>query len=283
MKTILLPVSSSVATGFAQQQSLVLARRFMSHIQALYVRPLPPIVAGEGITVPGDYTTRVSEESLQLAQEAERNFSAAMEAAGAHAASRVNERKDVISFGWTTVEGIESQVVSDTGRSFDVVVIDRNRQPSEADWRAAAEAALFESGRPVLLAGNQPMDTIGEHVLIAWNGSTESARAIALAMPLLVTAKQVDIVSVEGAMVSGPSDAAIQAALDRHGIEAKTHQLSAAGGEAAGQAIVAQAQSIGADLIVKGAFTQSRLRQLIFGGATSHLLNESPLPVLFAH
>jgi nucleotide-binding universal stress UspA family protein len=144
------------------------------------------------------------------------------------------------------------------------------------------EGALFDSGRPVLVTPPGRHAAIGKKVVIAWNGSTETARAISMAMPFIMGAEAVEVISIEGAMVQGPSSADLAAALRRHGL-AVTSRHCEAGGKSTGQAMVDEATKFGADMIVKGAYTQSRLRQMIFGGLTRHLILSSTIPVLFAH
>jgi nucleotide-binding universal stress UspA family protein len=144
------------------------------------------------------------------------------------------------------------------------------------------ETALFDSGRPVLVVPPAFTGMVGKRILFAWNGSTESARAISLAMPVIGGAETIEVLSVEGAMVPGPSAAEIAESLRSHGLNV-TSQHVKPGNRSAGQTIVDRAVSLGSDLIVKGAYTQSRLRQMIFGGVTRHLILNSPLPVLFSY
>src|SRR3954454_8305254 len=150
--------------------------------------------------------------------------------------------------------------------------------------RATEEAALFDSGRPVLLVPPSAPDaaTLGETIVVSWNGSSETARAVSFAMPFLVRARQVVVLTVKGATIEGPSGAEIAATLRLHGVTASalTHEDDR---RSPGAAILAQARDLGADLLVKGAYTQSRIRQLIFGGATRHILEHTDLPVLMAH
>jgi nucleotide-binding universal stress UspA family protein len=147
---------------------------------------------------------------------------------------------------------------------------------------SALEAALFESGRPVLIAPPTPPDKLGDVVVVAWNGSTETARTIALAMPFLAQAETVLVLSVEDGMVPGPSGGEVAHGLMRNGIAAKTQQIRA-GDRPVGAAILDHCREVGADLLLKGAYTHSRLRQMIFGGATSHILGAAELPVIMAH
>jgi len=146
-----------------------------------------------------------------------------------------------------------------------------------------SESGLFESGRPILLSPPSPPRQIATNVLIAWNCSTEQARAIALAMPLLQKADRVTVLTVTGGTaVPGPSAEQLIRYLQRNGIVAEPMRVEL-DGRSTGKAILATAQSLGCDLLIKGAYTQSRLRQMIFGGATQHVLANAALPVLLAN
>ena len=140
---------------------------------------------------------------------------------------------------------------------------------------------MFDSGRPVLIAPPASPRSLGRNVLIAWNRSTEQARTTAFAMPLLRGAEKVTICTVEGGTVAGPSGEQLARSLQINGIAAETMTLRPA--RNAGEVILAKAEELGCDLVVKGAYTQSRLRQMIFGGATRHILAKATVPVLMAH
>jgi nucleotide-binding universal stress UspA family protein len=146
----------------------------------------------------------------------------------------------------------------------------------------AIESALFDSGRPVLMAPPSAPATLGETVLIHWNASTETARCMLFAMPILKKAKRVALIAVEGAIVPGPSIKDAVGYLGANGIAA-TDKTVTGRGLRPGEVILSEAAAQGADLLIKGAYTQSRLRQMIFGGATSHILSAAELPVFFAH
>ena len=145
-----------------------------------------------------------------------------------------------------------------------------------------SESALFESGRPVLLAPQTPVDVCCEKVIIAWNSSTETARTVALSMPLLVRARSVTVLSVEGWGVPGPTGTELAAYLARTGVPAAPRTV-AKNGRSPGETVLHECARSGADLLVKGAYTQSRLRQLIFGGATRHIIAHAQLPVILSN
>ena len=124
--------------------------------------------------------------------------------------------------------------------------------------------------------------SLATNVLIAWNCSTEQARTTADAMPLLRLAQRVTIATVEGATVAGPTGEQMARSLKFNGVNAEPITLKKAKSNA-GEVLLAKADELGCDLIIKGAYTQSRLRQMIFGGTTRYILANAKLPVLMAH
>ena len=102
-------------------------------------------------------------------------------------------------------------------------------------------------------------------------------------MPLLRRADRITILTIEGATVVGPSGEQMARSLKLNGIAADSITMKPVGKRSAGETILTRADELGCDLIVKGAYTQSRLRQMIFGGTTRHILANAKLPVLMAH
>jgi len=144
------------------------------------------------------------------------------------------------------------------------------------------EASLIHSGRPVLLVKSRTGTKVGERVLIAWNGSAEASRAIASGLPFLREAEEVIVLVVpEGARGGPPLDQLI-AYLGCHGVKAAARHIEASD-KGVGKEILSQAEAAGIDLLIMGAYTHSRLRHLIFGGATSAVLDHTNIPVLMAH
>jgi hypothetical protein len=172
-------------------------------------------------------------------------------------------RTPSLTFGWLSEPPEDETFVGNYGRAFDVIVMNRPDENSSVLYRRALESALFESGRPLILCPPSPPGHIGTNVLIAWNGSTEQARAMALAMPLLERAERVTVLTVTGGTgVPGPSAQQMIRYLQWNGVPAESLTV-ALDGKNTGQAILAAAQTLACDLLVKGAFTQSRLRQMI--------------------
>jgi nucleotide-binding universal stress UspA family protein len=164
----------------------------------------------------------------------------------------------------------------------DITVLGRPSNEANQPRPPTVEAALFENGRPVLLVPPTPPSTLGTTAVVAWNRSTETARTIALATPQLTRAQRIVVVDFEDWGVSGPSTQDLSRTLTYNGLPVETRTVPNPHGHA-GEAILSAAASLSCDLLVKGAYTQSRLRQFIFGGATSHILSHTTVPVLMAH
>ena len=193
------------------------------------------------------------------------------------------ESKGALSFGWLADAPEGDRFVGSHGRVFDLTILGRPGADPSAPRMALVETALFESGHPVLIAPPTPVQQIGTNVLIAWNCSTEQARATAFSMPILKKAAQVTVLTIEGGTaVPGPTGEQLCAHLQAHGIPAKTMSVPVAG-RGTGDTILTTGRSLGCDLLIKGAYTQSRLRQMIFGGATRHILANATIPILMAH
>ena len=168
-------------------------------------------------------------------------------------------------------------------RAFDVTVMSRSDVNAAGACRRAIKSALFESGRPVLLSPPDAPTSIAKNIFIHWNGSTEQARVNAFAMPLLRLAERVTVLSVIGGQeVPGPSADQIVEQLQHNEIAAKLMSVELED-RSTSEAVLDAAREQGCDLLVKGAFTRNRLRQMIFGGATSHIMEHADVPVLMAH
>jgi nucleotide-binding universal stress UspA family protein len=279
MKTILVPTEANDAMPAALAAALLLAQRFDSYIEgfALRFRVNEFIAVDMAGAIPLE---TLREESLDEARRARALFDAFMRENAVPLAAAVPAG---LSCGWLDDAPEGEGFVGSHGRVFDVIVLGRSRHDGAGLHDKAIEAGLFESGRPILIVPPRAPAQIATNVLVAWNCSTEQARTTALAMPLLRTAERVTVLHVEGgAAVPGPSAEQAARYLQRNGVPAMMHTVGLEG-RTTGEAILATAGSLGCDLLVKGAYTQSRLRQMIFGGATRHILGHATLPVLMAN
>lgn len=280
MTTVLLPFCEDEVSQHAFDLVTPLIRQSRGYLEGLFVLRRPEIMDGDGSMLADAHFTQLIEECRSMAERARLRFEASVAAHGLTNAPAASAERP--SAAWRAIEGTEQQVVGSHGRLFDLIVMARDFGHGWLNWRLIFESALFESGRPVLLVPPSGNVTFGENVLIAWNCSTETARTVALAMPLLARARAVTVLSIEGWGVPGPRGKDLAVCLERSGIPATARMIPATQ-RSPGEAILEECARSGADLLVKGAYTQSRLRQLMFGGATRHVLAHAQIPVVMAH
>jgi nucleotide-binding universal stress UspA family protein len=286
MKTILIPIEESDGLASMLETALMAAKEFGSYIEGLYYQPTSAgamVVAGEGLVVTTpELVESVERQDRNRRERVRAQFSSFMERKGVPLVSPTNAMVDGPVAAWVEEESPNSEIVGTRSRVFDITVVARPVKGANIAAMSILEAALFEGGRPILIAPPTAPTKMGDNVVIAWNGSTETARTVAFAMPFLLKASKVTVISMLGFGVAGPSTADVARQLQRNGIPAtwKDYQTR---DRRAGPAFLEEAAALGADLLVKGAYTQSRVRQMIFGGATDRILSNAELPVLMSH
>ncbi len=283
MRTLLTVIGDGTATPVLET-ALLAARKFDGRIIGLnaLTTEYAVVFGGEmGFSVSSEVDRTLEREGQDRRDQARALFENFMRRHDVPVTSAAAAPTQGVSAGWREESGRQNAVVGSLGRIFDLIVVERPAKLASLA-EATLEDALVESGRPVLMAPPKAPSTIGERIIIAWNGSTETSRTVAMSMPYLALARTVEVLSVEGAMQPGPSGDDLAAALRLRGIPATSRSIAATNHQA-GEVFLAEAQAAECDLLVKGAYTQSRLRQMIFGGATRHIIMEAEIPVILAH
>lgn len=186
------------------------------------------------------------------------------------------------SASWEIATGLASEIVAMRGAAYDMVIVGRPVKDQTTVAELSAEAALFRTGRPVLIAPPAPPASIGEAVVIGWNRSASSARSISAALPLLLMSRSVTIVTVTTGAKQGPSPQEMAKYLSWHEVQAEVVEIPP-DHRLVGEVLLEEAERVSADLLVMGAYSHSRLRELILGGVTRYVLQNADLPVLMAH
>jgi nucleotide-binding universal stress UspA family protein len=205
--------------------------------------------------------------------------------AGAHRAElEARLEGEGITWDWLAFDGAPGQLIVDRARLCDLIVVSQavRADPAAQATQATAADVLVHARAPVMVVpqASRGLDLLGP-ALVAWDGSIESSHALRLNLPLLLRASAVHIVTVTDDNEEFPSTEAARY-LARHGLEAELHVWPAEGRSTA-QALVAAAQQLSAAYVVMGAYGHTRLREAVLGGATRHMLQDSPLPLLMAH
>jgi len=280
-KTILLPFNNLQPDGVTVDAALLVAAHFGSYIEGAYYRQLMPIIAGEGITLPGDYLAEFEEEGRLRAERAASTFKVLLEERGIPSGT-LEGSINTMRAGWSEMISTGPAGIGEYARLFDLSVVTRNAIEATTNWNTTIEAVLFESGRPILVVGDWVPDSLFNRIVIAWNGSIEAARSVLVGMPFISVSSEVVVVEVEGGIVSGPTAAQVAQHLTQRGVVVRSETITKRDSSIGG-AVLEFAETWNTELLIKGAFTHSRLRQLIFGGATREILERSSIPLLICH
>ena len=279
MKTILVPTQNIPSMSSALETAVLLAQRTGAYIEGT------PLWFGVPEFVVAELATGFSMEIYRARRDDETSeartlFETFMQE---HGVSATRGTAGAPWYGWFEEVSQGESLVGSHGRVFDIIVMNRPDADSTGPYNRAIESALFESGRPVLLAPPAAPQTDRDQ----YHGPLERQHRAGphqrLRHAAVAAAERVSVLTVIGGQdVPGPSaEAGAQAIpLQRHCRKTREHR---AGGRSTGEAVLAAAAAQGADLLIKGAFTRNRLRQMIFGGATSHIMQFADLPVLMAH
>lgn len=286
-RTILACLSDADTAPATLGLALLVGRDHAAHVEALHVRIDPasavPLV-GEGMSgaMVEEMLSVAERQATERAQGIRTLFDQICSSQGIVRMEAPSAELQ-LSAHWREEVGREEEVLADVGRLTDLVVIARPKPESDVPSVMTLNAALMESGRPLLLAPPTQPTSVGRKVAVFWNGSIEASRAVAAALPFLAKAETVVILSAREEEATSPGE--LVKYLAWHGISASKHcfAVGSAGGTQVAQTLLDEAVTRGADLVVMGAYTHSRLRQLILGGVTRHVLHYANLPVLLCH
>ena len=223
-----------------------------------------------------------AEERDRLVRKARERFMQACAATGMPILAANDEPIALPSASWREAEGVYVDIAVQRAAAFDLLVAASSAMMEPLE--AIAEQSLLQARRPVLLAPSRLKTTLINTTMIAWDETPECWHAVSAAIPFLKLAKSVHVVSVDReAGRRQTSQAEALAYLRCHGIDA-TARVIAPYSSAVGDLLLAAAGQLDVGLLVMGAYSHNRLSELLFGGATRHILqNASARPVLLAH
>ena len=185
---------------------------------------------------------------------------------------------------WVTHYGDPGSVIASHAAHHDIVVMSQHYDPGDESVSGKnVDKVVIECGRPVLVIPRiGAKDNIGKRILIAWNGSREAVRAVHDALPFLIEAEAVELVTInESKEIDIPSIDIVEH-LSRHGVNIEGGNVDTKSSHI-GEAILYLAQNFASDLIVMGAYGHSRFREYLLGGATRHVLEKTNIPILMSH
>jgi nucleotide-binding universal stress UspA family protein len=283
IRKLLLPLTGTAAGEAALSTALMIARSWNAHVTTLHVRvdsrDVAPL-AGEGLSgaMIEEMMSATEKESSERAH-AVRSMFDRFVAQHEVIVSEARPGAGCATASFAAVTGREEDLVAQQARLADVTVVPHPDAGEDVSSSDALHAVLFDSGRPVLISPRVAPSTIGTRVCLGWNGTAESASAVLAALPWLQRAEGVRILSADGYQRRGPAAPELAAYLALHGVHADIVMFKSING-VVGAGLLAAAREFGCDLLAMGAYSHSRLRQLILGGVTRHVLENSALPVM---
>ena len=286
-RRLLLPLTGTAAGESALGTARSAARIWGAHVHCLHVRvdarDVAPL-AGEGLS--GAMieemmaaTERESGERADRVRGLFQKFTANLGGVTLADNPDTAAKTDGPTLSFESMVGREEDIVAQQSRLYDLAVVPHPEAGEDVSSSDALHAILFDSGRPVLIAPRTPPAVIGTRICIAWNGTAESAAAVAAALPWLHQASAVRILCADEYQRRGPKAEGIQAYLRWHGIDADLMPFKPQTRDV-GAGLLGAVRDFGADMLSMGAYSHSRLRQLILGGVTRHVLENAEIPVL---
>jgi len=276
--------------------ALRLARQLRSNVDALHVKTDPattlPLV-GEAMsgTMVDEMMLVADRESAQRAEQTQAEFNDIISRESVVKASAAVSNVDTpsdsgVTAAWLEDNGVEEQVVALRGCRADLVVVARPTIDNETAALMTLNAALMQSGRPVVTAPpianeNQKVSAPIRKVAVFWNGSAEATRAVAAALPFLTRAAEVTVLRVEEEEWYASVDD-LEAFLGWHEVRTVISRVLPREVRT-GRSLLYAARDVDADMMVMGAYTRSKLRQLILGSVTGYVMDHAILPVLMCH
>ena len=275
IKDIIVNLSVGERPGPASDYAISVAAAFDAHLAgiAFVYDPIVP-VSGAGY-IPADVIETQERENAAASKAAADRFTAACKRAGVAA--------EPLTLS-ASLAGVGEQF-GHIARRFDLSIVGQAEPERSAVEEVIAEAALFESGRPVIIVPYIQKDPLKlDRVMLCWDGSRAATRAIADAMPLLKKAGQVEVVIVtnERGKRDEIEGADMAQHLARHGLKVDVKR-TVLGDIAVADVILSHAADVGSDFIVMGGYGHSRLREFVLGGVTRSILRSMTAPVLMSH
>jgi len=275
IKDIVVNLGVGERANQAGDYAVSIAAAFDAHLAgvAFLYDPIVPI-SGAGY-IPADVIESQERENAAAAKAAVDRFLAAGERAGISAEPLTMS---------ASLAGVADQF-SRIARRFDLSVVGQAEPETSAVEEVIAEAALFESGRPVIVVPyiqKEPLKL--DEVMVCWDGSRAAARAIGDAVPLLKKSKHVEIVIVsnEPGKQDEIAGADIGGHLARHGLNVEVRR-TVLGDIDVADVLLSHAADSGCDFIVMGGYGHSRLREFVLGGVTRSIFRSMTAPVLMSH
>ena len=283
IRKILVPVRGDDKGDNVLAHAAALAKRFNAHIEVTHCRPRPQDMLPYGVPIPGFLKDQLEKQAADLADQVESGLKGELDVLAGRFGITVSDSPlaGKATASWVEEEGRQVEVIKRHGRLADLVAV---AQPDANGMLGvnSLKSALFHTGRPALMCPETDTvpDNLGDHIAIAWNGSTEAARAVALTKGLIEEAGKVTILT-GGVEVHGTRARDLVEYLRLGGMTSTVERFSGSGN--VGEELLDRAKAVGANLMVMGAYGDNYEKEVMFGGNTQSIIEKADMPVVMVH
>lgn len=287
IKSIVAPVRGDGKGESVLSLALAIGRKFNAHIDVLHVHAKPEDMIPFGVPLTSAFKKTIMDAASNLATQEEERLrklfdeyceSKHIEAVPADAESFPVDR---LSISWAEQAGKQADIIRRIGRFCDLIVVPQPDSETALGVNTL-NAALFDIRKLTAVAPPQGVTEAGKNVVIAWNGSPESARAVNWSMPLLMNAESVSILSGPDPDNPDTSVNAVRRYLRLHGVETQLREFKISRHNI-GAPLLNEAAAVGADMLVMGAFGSMKRRELVLGGVTEYVVEHTDMALIMAH
>lgn len=283
IRKILVPARGDGKGDNVFAHATALARRFDAHVEVVHCRPRPEDLLPFGVPIPAMLRDQLLKNTSSVADAEESVLRKEMMALCESFHLEMTDSPSDVSASASFIEraGRQVDVIRRYGRLSDIIAVaqpDRDRNLGANTLKSA----LFHTGRSVLMcpeSDGTPPDALGQNVAIAWNGSLEGTRAVAISSDLIRQAENVTILC-EADRPNSASAAELQEYLTSHDVSATINRIDGSG--AVAKRLLAAGSDLGA-LLLMGAYGDSHERETVFGGNTQYVVDHAENPVMLVH
>jgi len=282
MRSIAIPVADRKECAVALDVAFKLGRQLGADVVGYHMRPSRDADADTRLAISSVWSETWPQEDEKLtanaAHSAEKLFAATASEHGYELSKKHGKGLDLRAL-WREKLGTPDKLMPLVGPINDLLVVSRPTKSGGRKGWLVLMAALLDSGIPVLVLPQTKVNVPCQHVAIAWNRGPQEAQAVHAVLPILMQAAKVTLITAGKDPKHGPTAREMAEYLKCHGVNAVELKAEGEGGPA----LVKAAKQAGADVLVSGAYTKGRIRQMLFGGVTEHLIWDTNFPVILKH
>lgn len=282
IKSILVPVRGDGMVATVLAHAAELAKKHGATVNVVHCRAQAKDMMPQGMPL-SDFARKVMmEQAGELANQQEDHLRRIL-----HRLAREfglhdePDAKSGVSCTFTEEQGRMADVVKHSGRLSDIIVLPKPQRERNLG-QSSLKSALYGAGRPVLICPAQlrPDGTFAQHVAIGWNGSLPAARAVASSLDIIHAAERVSVLTGGKVQANGPT---AEELVDYYALRGITADIVRFDGKHPAKELLKICKDINASLLVTGAYSHSHESEMLFGGNTERIVDQTEMPILMAH